>query len=410
MLIVHAADLHVDSPLRGLVPYDGAPVRVVRDATRPALENLVTHCIRIRAALLLIAGDLYDGDWRDFSTGLFFMKEMSRLREAGVRVVIVRGNHDAQSQITRSLELPVNVRVLSAERPETVTFEDLGVAVHGRSFREARVTDDLSRDYPAPVAGVLNIGLLHTCAEGRPGHDNYAPCKVEALASRGYDYWALGHVHQREVLSRDPWIVFPGNLQGRHVRETGSKGATVLEVAQGRITSVEHVALDVVRWAEIVLDVTGAMSVADVLEAAREALSNERDRAEGRVLAARLVVRGDAEAVARVAGRREAITAELRAISNDVGQVYFEKLKLRLAAPARLELGAEHLDALGSLADMSDPELLAMAAEALGDVRAKLPIELTTGPDALLLDDAGTLRELLLEAQQVIVERARGEE
>jgi DNA repair exonuclease SbcCD nuclease subunit len=406
--IVHAADLHIDSPLRGLVPYDGAPIGAVREATRRAFERLVTHCVEGEVALLLLAGDLYDGDWKDFSTGLFFAKEMSRLREAGVRVVIVRGNHDAASQITRALRLPENVRELSSKKPETVRFEDLRVAVHGRSFPEQRVTEDLSRDYPLPVDGMLNVGLLHTCADGRAGHDAYAPCKVESLRAHGYDYWALGHVHQREILSREPWIVFPGNLQGRHVREVGSKGATVIEVDGSRIESVEHVAFDVVRWSELTVDVARGARVVDVLDLARERLAAELERAEGRTLAARIVVKGEDAAVGRVAASREAVTAELQAIANDLGNVYFEKLRVvpvREAKPAAD--GDTWLAALASLDDVTDEELAAMAKDALGELRAKLPLELATGPDPLHLDDTATLRALLHEAQQSILERVR---
>ncbi len=408
MRIVHAADLHIDSPLRGLPPYDGAPIAAIRDATRRACERLIAFCIDSKASLLLIAGDLYDGDWKDFSTGLFFAKEMSRLREANVRVVIVRGNHDAASQITRSLRLPDNVKELSSRKAETIVFEDLGVAVHGRSFPERAVTSDLSREYPAPIAGALNIGLLHTCATGRAGHEPYAPCSVEWLRDRGYDYWALGHVHAREVLSQDPWIVFPGNLQGRHVRETGSKGATSIEVVHGKIESVVHVPLDVVRWTECNVDVEASASVHDVLDAARAALGREIDHAEGRVLAARIIVRGPEAAVMRVAAQRDAMTAEIQAIANDLRDVYFEKLKIETTTKAARPAGGEWVDALQTIADLSDDELVSMATEALADVRNKLPLELTTGDGALVLDDPKTLRALLEEAQQEIVAKVRG--
>jgi exonuclease SbcD len=407
MRIIHAADLHLDSPLHGLVPYEGAPILAVREATRRAFEHMVAHTIESKAALLLIAGDLYDGDWRDFSTGLFFAKEMSRLREANVRVVIVRGNHDAASQITRSLRLPDNVRELSSRKPETVVFDELGIAVHGRSFPERAVTDDLSRDYPRPVDGVLNIGLLHTCLDGRAGHEPYAPCNLEALRSRGYDYWALGHVHEREVVARDPWVVFPGNVQGRHVREPGAKGATMIDVSGGRIESVEHVPFDVVRWVCAFVDVAASARVPDVLDAARETLAAELERADGRVVAARVVVRGHESAVARVSANRDGVTAELQAIANDLGGVYFEKLRVEVVAQAARAASGEWLDALGSLADVSDEELRAIADEALGDLREKLPVELASGADALLLDDVTVLRGLLQEAQQAILVRAR---
>jgi DNA repair exonuclease SbcCD nuclease subunit len=406
MRIVHAADLHIDSPLRGLPPYEGAPIAAVREAPRRACEKLVAWCIESKAELLLVAGDLYDGDWRDFSTGLFFANEMSRLREAGVRVAIVYGNHDAASVITRKLQLPENVKDLSSKKAETIVYEDLGVAVHGRSFPEKAVTEDLSRDYPPPRSGLLNIGLLHTCAEGRAGHEAYAPCKVDALRARGYDYWALGHVHQREVLSRDPWIVFPGNLQGRHVRETGPKGATVIDVENGRIESVEHVTLDVVRWAECVVTLGDSATVTDVLDAARAELSAALDRTEGRVLAARLVVRAPESVTGRIASQREAVTSELRAIANDLQNVYFEKLRVEATEKARTVQSGEWVDALASLADVSDEDVLALAEDALADLRSKLPLELSEGEGALRLDDPETLRSLLREAQQALVVQA----
>jgi DNA repair exonuclease SbcCD nuclease subunit len=407
MRIVHAADLHIDSPLRGLPPYEGAPLTAVREAPRRACERLVAYCIESKASLLLLAGDLYDGDWRDFSTGLFFANEMSRLREAGVRVAVVFGNHDAESVITRRLDPPSNVRGLSSKRAETIIYDDLGVAVHGRSFPSKAVTEDLSREYPEPIAGLFNIGLLHTCAEGRPGHDAYAPCKVDDLRARGYDYWALGHVHQREVLSRDPWIVFPGNLQGRHVRETGAKGATVVDVEAGRIESVEHVALDVVRWAECTITMTEGANVDDVIDAARAELSAELERAEGRVLAARLVVRGPESITGRVAAQREAVTNEIRAVANDLQNVYFEKLKIETNSAPKPIVSGEWVDALATLADLSDEEILELAEDALSEVRSKLPLDLARGDGGLMLDDPETLRALLREAQQAVIVQAR---
>ncbi len=131
---IHAADLHLDSPLRGLDGYEGAPVEEIRGATRKALENLVDLAIAQSVDFLLIAGDIYDGDWRDYNTGLFFLAQMSRLREPGVRVFFIRGNHDASSQITRQLNLPDHVREFSTRKPETITLDDLGVAILGQGF------------------------------------------------------------------------------------------------------------------------------------------------------------------------------------------------------------------------------------------------------------------------------------
>src|SRR5688572_17473504 len=292
MKLVHAADLHLDSALHGLTRYESAPADEIRGATRRAFINLVNLCLEERAGLLVIAGDLFDGDWRDISTGLFFAAQLSKLCEAGVQVVWIRGNHDAVSQIRRSVRLPESVIELAADRAETRSFEQLGVAVHGRSFAKRDVTEDLAAGYPDRVPGVLNVGLLHTALEGRAGHDRYAPCRVETLIGRGYEYWALGHVHQREVVHREPYVVFPGNLQGRHAGELGEKGATLVSTDGDRITSVEHRALDVVRWTELDVSVTSAQSIDDVLGAVQVELTRAAQGAQGRLLAFRVRLSG----------------------------------------------------------------------------------------------------------------------
>jgi DNA repair exonuclease SbcCD nuclease subunit len=181
---IHAADIHLDSPLRGLERYEGAPVDEIRGATRRAFDNLIGLAIEEGVAFLLLAGDLYDGPWRDYNTGLYFAKRMGRLRDAGVRVFIVAGNHDAASQITRHLRLPENVKVLSTREPESILLEDIGVAVHGRGFPKPPVTEDLSAGYPKGELQLFNIGLLHTSLDGRPGHERYAPCTVDGLRSK----------------------------------------------------------------------------------------------------------------------------------------------------------------------------------------------------------------------------------
>jgi DNA repair exonuclease SbcCD nuclease subunit len=132
---------------------------------------------------------------------------MRKLESAGIDVFIVAGNHDAASQITKQLRLPDNVTLFSTNKPQTIVLDQLGVAVHGQGFAKREVTDDLSRAYPQASPNLFNIGILHTCLDGKPGHEPYAPCSLDGLRSKGYDYWALGHVHNREVISQDPWIL-----------------------------------------------------------------------------------------------------------------------------------------------------------------------------------------------------------
>jgi DNA repair protein SbcD/Mre11 len=227
---IHAADIHLDSPMRKLDYYEGVPVEKFRQATRRAFENLIQLAISESVAFVVIAGDLYDGDWKDYNTGLYLVSQMSRLRDAGISVFIVTGNHDAASNITKTLRFPDNVKIFPSDKPATFQMENLKVAIHGQSFASPAVKKDLASDYPKPIEGYYNIGLLHTCATGRAGHEPYAPCSPEDLKNKGYDYWALGHVHNHEVIEKYPPIVFSGNIQGRHPRETGPKGCVMVTV------------------------------------------------------------------------------------------------------------------------------------------------------------------------------------
>ena len=222
---IHAADLHLGSPLSGLATRDADLARRLASAGRQAFEDLVTQAIERAVAFVVVAGDVYDGDWADNTIGLFFARQVARLDRAGIPTILVRGNHDAESVITRSITLPASVHVFPAARAGTLRLDALRVAMHGRSFQGRAVEENLSLTYPAALPGWFNLGVLHTSCTGHAAHETYAPCSVADLAARGYDYWALGHIHEYAELSRDPWIVFPGNLQGRSVRECGEKGA-----------------------------------------------------------------------------------------------------------------------------------------------------------------------------------------
>lgn len=248
---LHCADLHLDSPLRGLEADPDAPVDKIRGATREALQNLVNFAIEQHIDFVVAAGDLYDGDWPDWRIGHFLTGEITRLTNAGIPFIAIRGNHDAESVITRRLRMPNEMaRWLDHRRPETWRLPNLPVSIHGQSFATKAVTENIALAYPPPDPDRFNIGLLHSSVGEREGHDTYASCSVEQLRHHGYDYWALGHIHKRDILARDPWIVFPGNLQGRHIRETSAKGATLVTVTDGRITDEPlHIPFDTVRWA-----------------------------------------------------------------------------------------------------------------------------------------------------------------
>jgi DNA repair exonuclease SbcCD nuclease subunit len=408
---LHAADIHLDSPLKGLEHYEEAPVDEIRQATRRALENLVELAIDEAVDFLLVAGDLYDGDWRDFKTGRFFVAQMARLREAGVPVYVIAGNHDAANRMTKDLRMPDNVQMLPHRSADTERLDDLGVAIHGQSYAKAAILDDLSAAYPAPEPGMFNVGLLHTSATGRQGHEPYAPCTVEGLKAKQYQYWALGHVHRREVLCADPPILFPGNLQGRHVREEGPKGCTLVTVDDHVHVQTEPRWVDVFRWATCRADASHVETGDDLLRHLRGRLEQLGEEADGRPLAARVVIEGRSRIHETVASEPDRWENEIRALSHDVaGSVSIEKVQLRTSPPLDLSQDSWTEGPIGELLQLveearSDPGLLQSLGEELSPLTEKLPAELRHGPEAEGLDSPDSLREILDHVEQILIQR-----
>lgn len=409
---LHTADIHLDSPLRGLELPEDPPHEQIRVATRLALDNMVDLAIREKVSFVLIAGDVYDGDWRDFNTGLFFNQRMAQLRDANIRVYIVSGNHDAASQISKSLRLPGNVHVFPTRKPDSVVIDDLNVAIHGQSFATRSVMDNISSNYPQAISGYFNIGLLHTALSGREGHEPYAPCTVDGLHAKGYQYWALGHVHQREEVLGDPWIVFPGNIQGRHIRETGVKGCTFVTVEGNQISQVEHVALDVLRWNLCQVDVNACANTDEVYERVQKAFEKTLIEGDGRPVVVRLELQGTTAAHQKLHAQSVYWTEEFRGLAANLGGagIWLEKVRLKTREqidPETLMQGDTPIGML--LANLRD---IAIDVEKLPDLDPematflnKLPAELRGGEDPF--DPANPIQwgEIISDVKDLLVAR-----
>lgn len=407
-----AADIHLDSPLMGLSRYEGAPVDILRGATREAFGNLVALAIEKKVAFVLLSGDLYDGDWRDYHTGLFLSQQLSRLREAGVKVFILYGNHDAESRITKSLRLPDNVRVLSTKSPETILLEEFGVAIHGQGFAKRDVMENLSERYPMAGKGFFNIGMLHTALTGAEGHAPYAPCTLGMLQSKGYDVWALGHVHIRKTHSEDPLILYPGNIQGRHARETGPKGCTMVSVEDCRVASFEHVDLHVVRWEVIPVNVSGLSDAIDVLDAVVSAVESESGKGGGEVLAARILIEGACGAHRELGADPEKWSAEIRsAVASATGEgAWIEKVRLGTVPesdPSMQWPGSEPLADLVRYIDglSATDELRNLLTEDVKILKEKLPPELFLGEGAIAPESSEGLLGLIGDVKGMLIQR-----
>jgi exonuclease SbcD len=415
---LHAADLHLDSPLRDLEKYEGAPVERIRGASRRALENLVQLAIEERVDFVILAGDIYDCDWHDAGTGLFFVGQMAKLSAAGIPVFAVAGNHDAANKMTRKLPYPDNVRVFPPGTSSTITLDHLGVALHGQSYADQAETNNLAIGYPAAVRGMLNIGVLHTALTGRAGHESYAPCLLDDLETREYDYWALGHVHERESVREAsfPRVEFPGNTQGRHIREAGAKGC-ILATANGRgIERVEFRPLDVVRWQRIAIDCAGAADVDDVLQRVNEGFEKSLAVADGRLLAARVELYGSCSCHDALLARQNDVRDNIRAfaLQQAEGELWIEKVQVQTRRPrddaALNEISGDALSAFAAVAEdlSARPEQLKALLEMheIKALAAKLPSELKEGDDAVLLGDPAWAKALLDLARSLLVDEA----
>jgi len=404
---IHASDLHLGSPLIGLSLKDEAVAKQFAAASRDAFTDLVTRSIELRAAFVIIAGDVYDGEWKDTSIGLFFNRELARLDRAGIQVFLLKGNHDAESVVTKTISLPECVRQFPSNSPHTFRIKELEVAIHGRSFPDRAVTENYAVSYPEPIPGWFNIGVLHTSCDGRPGHADYAPCTVPDLVRRGYQYWALGHVHQFEELSRDPWIVFPGNLQGRNVREHGPKGAVVIDVDDGRVTSVERMILDRARWAVVTIDLTGIDDETRALPRIEDAIRPVADQADARLLALRVRLEGKSKLHRVLKAESRRFSDEIQAAAQRCHEnIWLERLRIDTADIDASSPGTDALAAVDLAAMLDglerDPAIRAAAEALASSITAKLP-------GGVKSDEApvGDIDALLADARAAVLGRAR---
>jgi len=407
---IHTADIHLDSPLQGLEVYEDAPIEDIRGATRRAFDNLINLAIEEEVDFILIAGDLYDGDWKDYNTGLYFSNRMGRLAKAGIKAFIVSGNHDAASQLTKTMPLPENVIFFPPKKMQSVKIDDIGVIVHGQSYSHRSVTDNLASKYPQYDSNYFNVGLLHTSLTGREGHEDYAPCSVDDLKSKGYDYWALGHVHRREIISDDPWIVFPGNIQGRHIKETGAKSATLITVENGQVIKAESLDLDVLRWEICEVDLSECETSEDVYDVVRNAFTQVLDQTNGKTVAIRLILTGTCPLHGELIEQTTQWTDGFRAIAVQCGDIWLEKVKFKTKRKISLEeMFGEDTAIAGLLKSIKkielDGPLIFELVPELSALKNKLPAEIQTGDNPFLDLSIGKTEELRNEIQELLISK-----
>ena len=419
---IHAADIHLDSPMSKLNLYEGAPLDEIRGASRRAFSNLIDAAIDHDVDFVVIAGDLYDGNWRDHNTGLFFCHQVQRLRKAEIPLYFIAGNHDAENKMTNALPLPANpdgsAMQLSSQEVESIELHDLGVVLHGRGFRNQAETDNLALGYPTARTEMLNIGMLHTSLQGASGHATYAPCTPQQLTDKGYDYWALGHIHQRADRSIDPScpVVFPGNIQGRHVGECGPKGCMLVELGQRGPAKLEFIPLDVSRWHVCTIDATNLSRPDDMLAAFGDKLSESLTANPEHTLIVRVVLSGQCSFHAELISRHEHWQSTLRQMTFEYhqGRIWMEQLKITTNPLVASDIEIDD-DSLGEMAQIlkfvaSDDTFQELVRQSLRPLAEKLPPEIVGTEEGISLSDVEQVRALINDAQPILMRRLSGQE
>jgi len=418
MKFIHVADVHLDSPLRGLEEYEGAPVERLRLATRRALENVVQLCLDEQVDFLLIAGDLFDTDCRDFNAALWAAKQMRILNNVGIQVYMILGNHDSREEMTRQAPWPDNVQLFDHKQPHSLDHPTLPVTFHGMSYPKREVLQNLVPDYPTAVPGRFNIGLLHCNAGGNANHDSYAPCTVAELVAKQYDYWALGHVHDYQLLHEHPHVVYSGNTQGRHAREVGHKGCVLVTIENGQVQPLEFRQTDVLRWfrAPIILEVDDDIDV--LLDHTRSALTSIVAQSDKRLAAVRLEYSGQCQVHRKLSRQldRDDVVAQIRGLGQDFGDdVWIEKVKFNTRLPLDVAALRQGQDLVGELLreiegiGLDPARLLKMHEETLKALDAKVGRQLakhaanTKNAEQIELDDPVRLGAWLRDAEDLLL-------
>lgn len=292
---IHAADLHLDSPFIGLRTLVPAIADKLRDATFAAYENIIDLCIRERVDALLVAGDIFDGADRSLRAQLRFADGLNKLSNAGITSFVCHGNHDPLSGWEARLTFGKGVHRFGAEVSGIPVFPDdpSRAMVFGISYPQRDVRENLVPQFDKVTPGPFNIGLLHANVDNKTGHDAYAPCTLGDLQRTAIDYWALGHVHTRQVLRPgNPTVVYPGNPQGRHLNEPGARGVYLVEVSDSGDVRLDFQAMDVVRWAQLEVDISDLETEQSLLDRIERELAICQNDADGRSVIFRLVLTG----------------------------------------------------------------------------------------------------------------------
>jgi len=382
---VHSADIHLDSPLLSLAMRDPATAEMVGNATRRAFIAIVDLCLDEHVDALLISGDLYDGDQTSMKTARFLREQIRRVDEAGIKVFKIRGNHDALSRITRELTFPESVVIFGA-RAGAIQLPrppgEVPIVIHGVSFKDVHAPENLLPRFKAPVAGAVNIGLLHTSLDGALGHDPYAPCSLAELQGAGFRYWALGHIHKRLAVEGAATMVMPGMPQGRDINEAGAKSVTLVTVTDDGSILMEERRTSVAQFERVRVDLSGVEDWRDIVGLLGRSLGQCREVVRSEHLVARIQLTGATPLSWRLRRDIDLLRAEAADQAATFGNVWIDKVEVACQPPGAVvnRDGPPEADPVEELRRLmgeitQDDAYRAEIAQIAEDLRTQLPPE-----------------------------------
>ncbi len=378
MRLLVSADIHLGSPIRSVALRNPDLGDRLKQASRDTFAEIIDLAISEQVDVLVLAGDIFDNGYPDLKARAFLISQLARASEAGVPTVLIRGNHDALLDHKAHGDLGPNIHLLHKGAP---TVEIGGTAFHGLSFDAAHVAKSFLPDYPRPVPGRCNVGLMHTSLDGAQGHDPYAPCAERDLMAYGYDLWCLGHIHAPFERADGPVLaVMPGIPQPRHFGERNGGTVTIVSVGEGT-SEFERRAIGQLGFSECALDLSACADQQEVLRSLRDTLMSAQ--VPGRDMAVRLHVTSDRHGT-------ELVTELATEVLDSIDGVFLDKVK---SAPPPRKPGAETDDLVRLMQDeLAEEGFRHAALQQLEELRLALPSEIM---DEL---DEGRLDALLEEA------------
>jgi DNA repair exonuclease SbcCD nuclease subunit len=407
---IHCSDLHIDSPFKGFSSAESSLLEVLRKSTYKAFQNIVELALKEEVEAVLIAGDIYDGAEKSLEAQLKFRHGLQKLSDKGIDTFIVHGNHDPLDSWSASLEWPKRVHVFSGTQMECLPVERNGVVkayVHGISYSKRDVTENLAQKFSRGNGEGFAIGLLHSNVGRQSGHDNYAPCSIDDLIAAKMDYWALGHIHRFCVLREsNPAVVYSGNSQARHMRESGEKGCCLVTLNKNTVPLIQFTPVDAVRYIQGEVDLSGTITLEEVIHVVRSKCENFADQTKQREVFIDLSLNGRTQVHSELqrGDTLQGLQGEIRTYFQGRTPSIWLNLKLHTAGIYDVESLREGKDFIADLVNLFDVE---GKGESFADLKEVLKPAFETWQGKKYLHDLSDeeMKDFLAQAKSLCLDK-----